>query len=58
MKTVIAIVMYWIGFKPKISTFIDEETVTYGYGQLYSMGDWEYEIPHRFLKKDAKRKWT
>ena len=51
MKTLIAIILYKLGFKPKCTTFIDEETITFGYGKIYGWtGNWEYEIPPKYLK--------
>jgi hypothetical protein len=45
-KEIIAIVLYKIGVKPKCTHFIDEETVSYGYGKLDGwMGLWQYQIP-------------
>lgn len=37
-----------------ISRFIDEETITYGYGELDSMGLWEYQLPFWFTKNFDK----
>ena len=34
-----------LGHKPSCSTFIDEETKTNGYGELDSMGCFEYPLP-------------
>lgn len=50
-----AIEMYLSGIPPMVSTFIDEETLTYGYGKLSSLGEWEYEIPHRVLKNNEAK---
>ena len=51
-KEVIAICLYKIGVKPKCTSFIDEETIAYGYGKLNGwVGLWEYQIPFN-IKSD------
>lgn len=44
-KEWIAIALYRIGVKPCATHFIDEETVSYGYGKMDELGLWEYQIP-------------
>lgn len=34
------------GARPSVSTFIDDETITHGYGRLSEFGDWEYPVLH------------
>lgn len=46
-----AIRRYTAGVKPSCSTFIDEVTMTYGYGELSDFGSWEFEIPHSVLSQ-------
>lgn len=36
-----------------VSTFIDEVTLTYGYGELSSLGSWQYELPQWFVNSDV-----
>lgn len=49
MKPLIASILYCLGFKYSVSTFIDGVTLTYGYGRLDSLGSWEYEIEARWI---------
>jgi len=51
MKTFIALLMYRVGLKPMISTFIDEDTITMSYGHLHSIGYFEYSLPPKIVKK-------
>ena len=52
VKEIIAICLYKIGIKPKCTSFIDEETIAYGYGKLNGwIGLWEYQIPFE-IKSD------
>ena len=52
VKEIIAICLYKIGIKPTATHFIDEETVSYGYGKMdRSIGIWEYQIPFN-IKSD------
>lgn len=51
----IAIQRYQSGEPAYVSTFIDEETLTYGYGHLSSMGSWEFEVPHSELTKGESK---
>lgn len=51
MKQSIAILLYYLGIKPTISTFIDEDTITAGYGKLDHIGWFEYPLPRRLVKR-------
>ena len=44
-----AIEMFINGEPYSVSTFIDEVTMTYGYGNLDSMGSWQYQLPQWFV---------
>ena len=46
-----AILLYKIGVKPSCSTFIDEETITVGYGKLDSVGYFQYDLPRKYVHK-------
>ena len=48
---VIAIIRFLFGENPSISTFIDGNTLTYGYGELDDFGCWQFELPFSFCKK-------
>lgn len=47
----IAISRYFKGETPNCSTSIDENTLTYGYGELDDYGFWQFQIPSVFLNK-------
>jgi hypothetical protein len=49
-----AIIIYLTGKKPSCSTFIDEVSITAGYGQLNDFGDWQYSLPKKYIKKQFK----
>ena len=61
-----ALLRFAMGEKPRFSTFIDEETVTAGYGELDDHGWWEYPLPqglivhlgmyHRWKKRSVEEK--
>lgn len=53
MKTLIALILYWLQFKPNISTGIDEDTILMGYGTLYSYG-FKYGLPSKIINKHFK----
>jgi len=44
------IVMFLSGRQICASTFIDDETITYGYGDLDRIGCWEYSVPSIIVK--------
>lgn len=50
MKTFIAILLFKIGVKPRATMFIDEVTVTYGYGKCYSFGAFKFPLPSKYVK--------
>lgn len=60
MKTIIAIIIYKLGFRPNCSTFIDEITTTYGYGKLSDMGLFNYPLPNEYMEFSIGMivKWT
>jgi hypothetical protein len=44
------------GVHPMVSTFIDDETITHGYGELDGYGDWEFPVfalDYRFQRDKA-----
>ena len=51
LRSQMAIVMFLCGRKSQLSKFIDEETITAGYGQLYAVGSFEYGLPVKYVKK-------
>lgn len=51
MKTIIAVVLYHWGVRLTVSTFIDEDTITAGYGQLYADGCFQYPLPPNYIRK-------
>lgn len=51
IKEQIAIVLFKIGIKPKVTIFIDEHTLSYGYGKMDGIGLWEYQIPFKYTNK-------
>ncbi len=51
MNELIAIILYTFGKKPCCSCFIDEDTITLGYGKLHSIGTWQYQLPYGSIKK-------
>ena len=52
-KELQAIKWFMNGEPYSVSTFIDEVTTTYGYGDLDSMGSWQYELPQWFVESPA-----
>lgn len=44
--------LYFIGIKPTCSTFIDEVSITLGYGKLGRLGDWQYPLGRKIIKKE------
>lgn len=52
LKIFVALIRYFIlRQKPGCSTFIDENTITLGYGQCLSLGDFEYPLPMWVIKR-------
>ena len=52
LKEQIAIGLYELGFNPNLTLFIDEESFSYGYGEMNGwIGIWEYHIPFWYSKK-------
>lgn len=51
VRSYCAVIMYNIGKKPACSTFIDEVTITAGYGKLSNIGDFQYNLPRPYIKK-------
>lgn len=60
MKTLVALFLYHIlKKKPSYSTFIDEDTITMGYGKLYEIGDFKYPLPKSIILKSFKHlRWS
>lgn len=58
----IAIEKYLNGEKWSCSTFIDEETITVGYGKLDNIGCFEFELPFSFRSEHnimyGCKKWS
>lgn len=51
-KEKIAILLYIVGIKPNSTKFIDEKTIKYGYGQCYTFGYFEYNLPEKYINKN------
>jgi hypothetical protein len=51
MKTAIAVLLYLCRIRWNISTFIDEDTITVGYGRLYADGAFQYPVPRWLVMK-------
>lgn len=49
-NTIIGTLRYLFGEQPSISTFIDEDTITMGYGVHYGTGDFEYPVHNFFIR--------
>jgi gamma-glutamylcysteine synthetase len=45
MRSCWAVILYLFGKRPSCSTFIDETSITAGYGQLDDLGDFQYSFP-------------
>lgn len=59
MRSCCAVLLYKLGFKPYCSIFVDEETITAGYGKLSFNGDFKYPLPSKYVKKVCGRnKWS
>ena len=60
VRSYCAVAMYSIGKKPNCSTFIDEVSITAGYGKLNSIGDFQYDLPRWCIRKMYKgcTKWS
>ena len=59
MKILIAKILYKIGRKPHVSTFVDEETITMGYGKLDFDGLFQFPLPLKIIrKKYGTTKWS
>lgn len=54
-KEIIAVLLYKLGFKPKATLYIDEQTVMFGYGKCYEVGRFKYNLPHKIANKLRKR---
>lgn len=55
----IAHLLYNLGKKPECSTFIDEDTITMGYGRMDSLGDFQFPLPKFIIKnKMGSNKWS
>ena len=54
IRSFCAVVIYLTGKKPNCSTFIDEVSITAGYGKLNDLGDWQYSLPKKYIKKEFK----
>jgi hypothetical protein len=51
VRSYCAVVMFWVGKEPACSTFIDEVSITAGYGRLNSIGAFRYDLPKRYVRK-------
>ena len=54
IRSLVAVIMYLIGIKLKCSTFIDEVSITAGYGKINDFGEFQYPLPKRYIKKHFK----
>ena len=52
--TALAINKYVAGEQPQVTTFIDETTLMYGYGECSDMGTWQFTIPPCCLIKGER----
>lgn len=52
--TYIALFLYYIGIKWSWSTFIDEDSITMGYGKLDYIGNFKLPLPSKIIKKKFK----
>lgn len=50
-KNKIALLLYLFNIKPRTSTFIDDETITMGYGKEGGVGSFEYPLPRWVIKR-------
>ena len=50
LNELLAVVLYKLGIPNGVSIFVDDVTLTYGYGYLDGIGCWQFEIPPQFLK--------
>lgn len=50
LPELIAAILYQLGVCPQVTGFVDDVTIMYGYGKCNSIGDFQFTIPHRFLK--------
>jgi hypothetical protein len=50
MNTLIAKILYFLGFKYKVSTDIGGST-TRGYGKLDPNGFWQFQLPYKWFKE-------
>jgi hypothetical protein len=61
MNKIIALCLYLLGKKYSSSTFIDEDTITAGYGKLDHIGLFKYNLPNwlifRIYKCKTWSKW-
>lgn len=55
IKSIIAIILFKIGVRPRATMFIDEETIMYGYGKCYDVGVFEYHLPSKYVIKKRNR---
>jgi hypothetical protein len=51
MKTIVALCLYFAGKQFAVSEFIDEDTITAGYGKLSGIGVFKYPLPRWVIKK-------
>lgn len=52
----IAQFLFACGRKPGVSTAIDDDTLTQGYGHLDEYGFWEYPLPHLGLWSEMRER--
>lgn len=58
-KTFIANILYLLGFSYQVSTFIDEDTITMGYGKMNCLGSFKYEVsPKHIREKYGTTLWS
>ena len=53
-KEKLAICLYKLGKKPSATMFIDEVTIMYGYGKCHDVGVFEYNLPAKYVKRNAR----
>lgn len=50
INDMVAGILYKLGIKYSVTSFIDETSIMYGYGKCSDIGDFQFTIAHRFLK--------
>lgn len=54
LNKIYAYFLYCVGKTPAVSTFIDEDTITMGYGHCDKLGDFKFPLSKRLILKHYK----